>query len=244
MSDNAPWPEEIFKEKLLQLGRFYHIHHPFNKKMNAGDLSPAQIQAWVLNRFYYQINIPLKDAAILANCPFREIRRKWIQRVIDHDGSGDDEGGIEAWLALGAACGITRETMLSQEGVLPGVCFAVDAYRNFARQASWQDAVAASLTELFAPEIHQQRLANWPKHYPWVRPEGLQYFRNRLQEVPSDINFALSIVLQHFKTREQQEKALHILTFKLNILWSLLDALYLAYVVDMPPPTIGKNNYV
>ncbi|MDF1762644.1 MAG: pyrroloquinoline-quinone synthase PqqC, partial [Oleibacter sp.] len=155
--------------------RFYHINHPYHVMMHEGTLNKEQIRGWVANRFYYQINIPLKDAAIMANCPNRDTRAQWIQRIIDHDGAPGETGGIEAWLQLGEAVGLTREEVLSEEHVLPGVRFAVDAYVNFARRADWHEAASSSLTELFAPKIHQQRLDNWPAHYPWIDPKGLSY---------------------------------------------------------------------
>ena len=146
VSSDPPWSREEFELRLRALGARYHIFHPYQVKMNAGELTRDQIQGWIANRFYYQINIPLKDAAILANCPDREVRRQWVQRVLDHDGYGGAEGGIEAWLRLGEAVGLTREEVLSEQHVLPGVRFAVDAYVNFARRATWQDAATSSLT--------------------------------------------------------------------------------------------------
>ena len=177
MSTQAPaWSREEFETRLRGLGRLYHIHHPYHVRMHEGQLSREQIQGWVANRYYYQISIPRKDAAILANCPDRDTRRRWIQRIVDHDGNDAQEGGIEAWTRLGIACGLDRETIESQRLVLPGVRFAVDAYVNFARSASWQEAACSSLTELFAPTIHRQRLNHWPDRYPWIEPEGLQSF--------------------------------------------------------------------
>lgn len=229
------WDRRTFEARLRDLGRRYHIHHPFQVMMHEGKLSRPQMQGWVANRFYYQINIPLKDAALMANCPDREVRRHWVRRLLDHDGHGDDDGGIEAWIRLGEACGLERQTMLSQELVLPGVRFAVDAYVNFARRADWHDAVASSLTELFAPTIHRQRIADWPERYPWVRPEGLGYFRKRLTEAPRDVEHGLALTLDHYRTRAQQEHVLAILQFKIDVLWSMLDAMYMAYVLNMPP---------
>jgi len=152
------WSKEEFEEKLRAKGRLYHIHHPYHVKMNTGGSSKQQIQSWVANRFYYQVTIPIKDAAIMANCTERDVRRQWVQRILDHDGFEGEEGGIEAWLRLGEAVGLTRDEILSYEHVLPGVRFACDAYVNFARRASWQEAACSSLTELFAPEIHKKRL--------------------------------------------------------------------------------------
>jgi pyrroloquinoline-quinone synthase len=207
----------------------YHIHHPLHIAMNSGRCTKVQVQGWVLNRFYYQISIPLKDAAILANMPEREHRRRWIQRILDHDGTQGNEGGIEAWLRLGEAVGLAREEVASLRHVLPGVRFAVDAYVNFARRAPWQEAVCASLTELFAPEIHKERLAGWPQHYPWIDPAGYAYFRGRLAEARRDVEHGLEVTLERFRTREEQERALEILQFKLDVLWSMLDAMQLAY---------------
>ena len=175
MTDQPMTPAE-FEQALRAKGAYYHIHHPFHQAMYAGRATREQIQGWVANRFYYQLNIPLKDAAILANCPDRDVRREWLQRMLDHDGAPGSEGGIEAWLRLGEAVGLDREQVLSQELVLPGVRFAVDAYVNFARRACWQEAASSSLTELFAPQIHQSRLDAWPTHYPWIDPAGYQLF--------------------------------------------------------------------
>ena len=229
------WTVAVFEEKLRSLGNRYHINHPFNQEMNAGKLNREQIQGWVANRLYYQVNIPIKDANLLANCPDREVRRHWIQRIVDHDGESGSGGGIEAWLRLGEACGLGREDLLSEHRVLPGVRFAVDAYVNFVRRADWREAVCSSLTELFAPTIHRARRANWPRHYPWIDSAGLQYFRNRLTEAHRDVEHGLAVTLDSFTTRPQQERALEILQFKLDVLWTMLDAMYLAYVLDMPP---------
>lgn len=226
---NPAWSKREFEEKLRAKGVRYHIHHPLHIAMNSGRCTKVQVQGWVLNRFYYQISIPLKDAAILANMPEREHRRRWIQRILDHDGTQGNEGGIEAWLRLGEAVGLAREEVASLRHVLPGVRFAVDAYVNFARRAPWQEAVCASLTELFAPEIHKERLAGWPQHYPWIDPAGYAYFRGRLAEARRDVEHGLEVTLERFRTREEQERALEILQFKLDVLWSMLDAMQLAY---------------
>ena len=203
--------------------------------MNEGRLNREQVQAWVANRFYYQVCIPIKDAAIMSNCPVREVRRKWIKRIIDHDGTQGAEGGIEAWIRLGEACGISREETTSLRRVLPGVRFAVDAYVNFARRAPWQEAVCSSLTELFAVNIHKVRLEGWPKHYPWIDSSGYEYFHKRLTEAREDVQFGLQVTLDYFKTRAQQERALEVLQLKLDILWAILDAMYIAYVDKLPP---------
>jgi pyrroloquinoline-quinone synthase len=223
------WSRSEFEARLRAQGASYHIHHPFNVMMNSGRASREQIQGWVANRFYYQINIPIKDAAILANCNDRSVRRNWVQRILDHDGHGDDPGGIESWLRLAEAVGLSRDAVESLSQVLPGVRFAVDAYVNFARRAPWQEAVCSSLTELFAPEIHQQRLANWPAHYPWVDSTGLHYFQSRVSLARRDVEFGLAFTLDHFTTPALQERAVQILKFKLDVLWQMSDAIALRY---------------
>jgi pyrroloquinoline-quinone synthase len=224
-----------FEAGLRALGRRYHIHHPYHRLMAEGALDPGQIRGWVANRFYYQVTIPRKDAALLANCPDREIRRRWIGRILDQDGTADDPGGIEAWVRLGEACGLSREELWSMERVLPGVRFAVDAYDRFVRQADWHEGVCSSLTELFAPAIHRQRLENWPRDYPWIAASGLDYFRARASQAERDVEHALTLTLEWFDTPERQRRALEILQLKLDVLWSMLDAMYMAYVLQMPP---------
>jgi pyrroloquinoline-quinone synthase len=226
-----PWTGEEFEGQLRAKGERYHIHHPFQMRMNAGECSREQIRGWICNRFYYQINIPLKDAAVLSNCPDRAVRREWIKRIIDHDGTHGDEGGIEAWIRLGIAAGLARDEITSLKHVLPGVAFAVDAYINFARTRPWQEAVCASLTELFAPEIHRQRLATWPQHYPWIDPAGLSYFQSRVSLARRDVEFGLALTLERFHTRAAQERALEVLQFKLDVLWQMNDAMAVAYGV-------------
>lgn len=225
----APWGREEFEAQLRAKGAGYHIHHPFNVRLNGGQCSPDEIRCWVANRFYYQVCIPRKDAAILANMPDREHRRKWVERILDHDGYGDYEGsaagGIEAWTRLGEAVGIPRQALWSLERVAPAVRFACDAYVNFAARQSWQEAVCSSLTEMFAPQIHKDRLATWPGHYPWIDASGLQYFRSRIPLASRDVEHGLQVTLDHFVTRPQQERALQILQFKLDVLWSMLDAI-------------------
>jgi pyrroloquinoline-quinone synthase len=235
----TPWTPTDFEAKLREKGKGYHIHHPFNGLLNSGRLAPQQVKLWVANRYYYQINIPVKDAAVLSNCPVQEVRRQWVQRILDHDGAGSDPGGIEAWLQLAEAVGLTRAETTSLQHVLPGVRFAVDAYVNFARQQPWQEAVCASLTELFAPHIHQQRLSFWPTHYPWIQADGLSYFKNRLSQARRDVEHGLTLTLTHFTTRALQERALDILQFKLNVLWSMLDAMAFNYLT---PAQLAEAN--
>ena len=234
MSQQA-WSREEFAKALHSLGHRYHIHHPFQMAMAAGQLSKKAIQGWVINRFYYQLNIPRKDAYLMARCPDQKVRRRWIQRIIDHDGREGDEGGIECWIRMGEACKLQREEIVSLKHVLPGVRFAVDAYWNFVRDHDWHEGICSSLTELFAPTAHRERLATWPKYYPWIDPTGLEYFSNRLKEAHRDVEHGLEVTLDYFITREQQNRALEILQFKLDVLWAILDAMHLAYVLDMPP---------
>jgi pyrroloquinoline-quinone synthase len=228
---DRPWSREQFEAQLRQKGKAYHIHHPFNVMLNTGKASRAQIQGWVANRYCYQVAIPVKDAAILSNCPDRDVRRGWIQRILDHDGHGDDAGGIEAWTRLGLAVGLKRDEIEDQRHVVPGVRFAVDAYVNFCRRQPWQEAVCSSLTELFAPAIHRERLATWPGHYPWIEADGLQYFRNRTTQARRDVDQGLALTLDHFDTAELQQRALDILQFKLDVLWQMNDAMASRYGV-------------
>jgi pyrroloquinoline-quinone synthase len=234
----GPLSRADFEARLRALGRFYHTHHEFQIRMDSGQFDKRTIQGWVANRFYYQTMIPVKDANILANCPNREVRRQWLVRILDHDGADPEDpesGGIEAWLRLGQAVGLARVELLDHRHVLPGVRFAVDAYVNFARNAPWEQAVTSSLTELFAPVAHQRRLDNWPTHYPWIEPSGYEYFRKRLREARRDVAQGLSVTLDTCTTRPAQERALEILKFKLDVLWTMLDAMWLAYVEKRPP---------
>ena len=207
----------------------YHDRHPFHQKMNAGGLSPEQIRGWAANRFYYQVNLPRKDAAILANCPERDVRRRWIQRILDHDGTGDAPAGIDTWLLLAEAVGLTRDEVLDERHVVPGVRFAVDAYVTFARTRPWTEAVASSLTELFAPDLMAERLAAFEQHYPWIDRRALAYFRGRLSQAPRDSEHALEVVTRYCLTPEQQAAAVAALSFKCDVLWSMLDAIEQAY---------------
>jgi pyrroloquinoline-quinone synthase len=218
-----------FVGALRALAPRYHDRHPFHRKMNSGALSRRQIQGWAANRFYYQVNLPRKDAAIIANCPDREVRRRWIQRVIDHDGRAESEGGIEAWLLLGEATGLTRDELLGEAHVVPAVRFAVDAYVSFARTRPWVEAVASSLTELFAPGLMAVRLAAFERYYPWIDPRGLAYFRARLSQAPRDSEHALQVVTDYCRTPEQQAAAVAALSFKCDVLWSVLDGIEQAY---------------
>jgi pyrroloquinoline-quinone synthase len=220
-----PWSAEELVEHLRGLGARYHNRHGFHVRMDAGELSREELQRWVANRFYYQRCIPIKDAAILSNCPEVEVRRMWIQRIIDHDGTSAGAGGIESWLRLGEALGVTRDELESERRVLPGVRYAVDAYVNFARRKPWIEAVASSLTELFGPGAIRVRLAAIEAHYPWIDRAGLEYFRERLVQAPRDADYALRLVVERCVTREQQERAVVALRFKTEVLWAQLDAI-------------------
>lgn len=233
MTNLATSETEGFIEELRAQSQRYHSLHPFHVRMNEGNLNRGQIQGWVANRFYYQVNIPRKDAAILANCPDREVRRRWIHRVHDHDGTPESEGGIEAWVRLGEAAGLTRDEMWDERHVVPGTRFAVDAYVNFARNRPWVEAVASSLTELFAPDLMSERLAAFEKFYTWIDPEGLAYFRARITQAPRDSEHALEVVTEHCLAPEEQAKAVAALSFKSDVLWSMLDAIERAYPDDV-----------
>jgi pyrroloquinoline-quinone synthase len=217
-------PDEFIARLRAQATR-YHNLHPFHRRMDAGELTREELRRWVSNRFYYQRCIPLKDAAILANCPDVEVRREWIQRIVDHDGATARTGGIESWLRLGEAVGVSRAELVSEQRVLPAVRYAVDAYVTFARQKPWIEAVASSLTELFGPAAIRVRLEALEHHYEWIDPTGLEYFRTRLVKAPRDAQYALEIVVECCRTREQQEAAVAALRFKTEMLWAQLDAI-------------------
>jgi pyrroloquinoline-quinone synthase len=221
--------EAGFVELLRAHSQRYHDAHPFHVRMNAGQLTPDQLRGWIANRFCYQENIPRKDAAILSNCPDPDVRRRWIRRIVDHDGSAAGDGGIEAWLRLGEAAGLTRAEIRDHRHLVPGVRFAVDAYVTFCRTRPWVEAVASSLTELFAPDLMAERLAAFERYYPWIDAAGLAYFRARLDQAPRDCEHALEVVTAHCLTAESQALALDALSFKCDVLWSMMDAIDRAY---------------
>lgn len=190
------------------------------------------MRGWVANRFYYQRNIPIKDAAILSNCPLREVRQSWIHRILVHDGSPGHEGGIEKWLRLGEACGLTREELLDDRHVAPGVRFAVDAYVHFARTEPWPVAIASSLTELFAPDLMATRIKAFGKYYTWIDARGLDYFNSRVTQARQDSDEAMSLTMAHCATRDMQERAVRALAFKCDVLWAMLNAIHLEYAAD------------
>jgi pyrroloquinoline-quinone synthase len=220
-----PWSPDEFEARLRAVGQErYHDRHPFNLRMHEGDLSPAEVRCWITNRFHYQRHIPVKDALITAKLESPRLRRMWLRRIEDHDGRRDGEGGIERWLRLGEAAGLDRETLLSGENVLPGVRLAVEGYVNFCRLRSPLEAVAASLTELTAPDLMRLRIGAFERHYPWIEPSGLDYFRSRVDQGRRDSTEALALVLEWARTRDDQERAVAALTFKCDVLWALLDA--------------------
>jgi pyrroloquinoline-quinone synthase len=224
--DAAPWSEEELVAALRAQGGRYHDLHPFHLRMNAGELSREELQRWVANRYYYQRSIPIKDAAIMSNCPEPEIRRVWISRILDHDGAeGESSGGIESWLRLGESLGVDRDEVRSERLVLPGVRYSVDAYVNFCRSEPWVFAVSSSLTELFGPGAIKVRLAALEEHYPWIDPAGLEYFRSRLTLATRDAQYALDVTLDRCHTRVDQERAVASLSFKCDLLWAQLDAI-------------------
>ena len=233
-------PREAFESRLRAIGETrYHDRHPFHQLLHSGGCTMTQVRAWVINRYYYQSRIPMKDAAFLSRCTDPDLRRAWRSRIEDHDGGVSEGGGIRRWLKLAEAVGVDPDYVASAEGVLPATRFAVDAYVVFVRDKPMLEAVAASLTELFAPKIHSQRIAGLLQHYAFANEAALSYFRNRLSEAPKDVAFGLAYVLDHADTLEKQDAAAAALTFKTDVLWSQLDALHAAYVTPARIPPGG-----
>jgi pyrroloquinoline-quinone synthase len=229
---------EAFEARLRAIGEErYHDKHPFHHMLHSGNCTPLQVRAWVINRYYYQSRIPMKDAAFLSRCEDPDLRRIWRSRIEDHDGGLEAGGGIRRWLLLAEAVGLDPDFVSSCEGVLPATRFAVDAYVRFVRDMPLLDAIAASLTELFAPAIHRQRIEGLLKHYDFANEISTSYFQHRLSEAPKDVAFGLKRVLDDADTAEKQEAAARALIFKTDVLWSQLDALYSAYVEPgrLPP---------
>lgn len=207
----------------------YYANHPFHQLMHDGRLTERQLQGWVANRLAYQRAIPRKDAAILSNCPEPDVRRVWLQRIVDHDGTESGAGGIEMWMRLGDALGVPRNEMDDERHVLPGVRFATEAYVTFCKTKPWIEGVASSLTELFAPDLMRRRIAAFPQYYPWVRADAMEYFKSRLVQAPRDSQHGLQIVLDGCRTIETQRKAFEALAFKLELLWVMIDTIHHAY---------------
>lgn len=231
---------EAFEARLRAIGeRRYHDRHPFHAMLHGGRCSPTQVRAWVINRYYYQCRIPMKDAAFISRCTDPQMRRAWRARIEAHDGDHDEGGGIRRWLKLAEAVGLDAEYVGSTRGVLPATRFAVDAYIAFVRDRPMLEAVAASLTELFAPALHAERIAGLVEHYDFADDGALSYFRQRLVEAPGDVAIGLAYVLDQADTPEKQDAAAAALIFKTDVLWAQLDALYSAYVVPGHVPPDG-----
>ena len=237
-SPSGPLSPEGLEAELRAIGPVrYHDLHPFHDLLHDGKLNKGQVQAWALNRYVYQAAIPRKDASLIGRCEDRELRREWLHRVADHDGAGDDPGGIERWLILTDALGLDRDYVISQEGALPATKFAVEAYVRFVRERTLIEAVASSLTELFAPSIHKRRIAGMLANYSFIDEKVVAYFRRRMDQAPRDAGFALDYVKRNARTLAGQRGAVAALKFKTDVLWAQLDALHHAYVVPaLVPP--------
>ena len=208
----------------------YHNLHPFHKLLHGGQLSRGQVQAWALNRFYYQSRIPAKDAFLLARLPTPDLRRAWRSRILDHDGDGPGTGGIARWMKLAEGVGLDPDYVASTRGILPATRFAVDAYVDFVRDRTILEAIASSLTDMFSPTIIAERVSGMLRNYPFVTEATLAYFTPRLTQAPRDVEFALGYVKAHADSVEKQQAVLAALRFKCDVLWAQLDALYFAYV--------------
>ena len=225
-----PLKESELEARLRAIGaERYHHRHPFHQLMHEGKLTRGQLQAWALNRYYYQSVIPIKDAIILSRSADSNFRRAWRKRIIDHDGDGPRPGGIEKWIQLAQATGLDRERVASEREILPGVRYAVNAYLDLVSKRTFLEAVASSLTELFSRDLIALRVDRLRQHYPWLS-HGLAYFDARLTQAPEDAQFALGWMVEHARTRAEQELAIEALRTKCDILWAQLDALYFAYV--------------
>jgi pyrroloquinoline-quinone synthase len=234
-------PADAFVEWLRREGETrYHDHHRYHVLMHDGKLAQLQLQQWVLNRYYYQTRVPIKDAIILSKSEDPAFRRMWIRRIHDHDGDGDGAGGLELWLRLADGVGLDREEVASCRSVLPGVKFACDGYVTLVRDRSLVEAVASSLTEFFAPDLMTRRVIAWERHYPWVSREMLEYFRSRVPRARRDSQEAMDFVIRHATTYELQARCVAALIRKTEILWHLLDCLYAAYIEPGWGPAGGR----
>jgi coenzyme PQQ biosynthesis protein C len=230
-------PDEL-EAKLRDIGaRRYHRLHPFHHFLHGGKCSKGQVQAWALNRYYYQAMIPVKDASLIARCDDASVRREWRSRLVDHDGNKEGDGGIARWLKLTDGLGLDRDYVISLRGLLPATKFAVEAYVHFVREKTLLEAIASSLTELFSPVIISERLDGMLKNYDFVTADTLAYFSARPPQARRDSDFALDYVKRHARTPAEQQAVLRALEFKCDVLWAMLDALYHAYVdPKLPPP--------
>jgi pyrroloquinoline-quinone synthase len=230
MTDTAirePLTAEAFVARLRIAGEArYHDRHPFHQLMHSGELTPHQLRQWVINRYYYQTRIPIKDALIVSKSDDRDFRRLWTRRIVEQDGTGTEPGGLALWLKLAEGVGLDTQIVSQCREVLPGVREACDRYVDLVRAWSLLEAVASSLTELFAPQLMSQRIAAWEHHYPWIPPDSLDYFRRRVRQADDDAAMALSFVLTHATTAQDQDRCLQAWTEKANLLWDLLDAVY------------------
>ena len=233
---------ETLEARLRQIGaERYHDKHPFHHRLHSGECTPDQVRAWVINRWAYQAAIPMKDAAFMSRCTDPDIRREWRSRIEDHDGGVTEGGGIRRWLKLAEAVGLDPDYVASGRGILPATQFAVDAYVHYVREKPLLQAVASSLTELFAPKIHEQRIEGLLQHYDFANSDSLSYFQKRLTQAPKDVAFGLNWVLDHADTAEKEDMACEALIFKTNVLWAQLDALWSGYVEPgLVPPGAWK----
>jgi len=231
-------PEEL-EARLRHIGATrYHNLHPFHKLLHGGKLNKGQVQAWALNRYYYQCMIPIKDSALMSRILDPQIRREWRHRLEDHDGAEGKEGGIERWFKLTDGLGLDREYVKSTKGILPATRFAVDAYVTYVRERTPLEGMTSSLTELFAPGIHKERIAGMLENYDFVSDETMAYFKKRLGQAPRDAEYVLEVAKREARTPEQQEAVCNALIFKCDVLWVMLDALHHAYVEGHIPPGV------
>jgi len=235
--DSLPWSHEQFELELRKIGKIrYHDNCRFHHLLHSGKLNKGQVQAWALNRYYYQINISIKDSALMSRIKDPELRRKWIHRILDHDGRKNDEGGIERWYKLTDGLDMDRDYVKSTEGILPATRFAVDAYVNFVKEKSLLEGVTSSLTELFAPKIHKERISGMLENYDFINDITMAYFKKRVDQATDDADFVLNYALKYAKTRKDQELVCNALKFKTDVLWVMQDALYQAYIYGTIPP--------
>ena len=227
---NKLMTKKEFETCLRKIGETrYHNLHPFHKLLHEGKLNKGQVQAWALNRYYYQCSIPIKDSVVMSRMKDPELRRIWRKRILDHDGENKDTGGIERWYKLTDGLGLNREYVQSTDGILSTTRFAVDAYVNFVKERSLLEAITSSLTELFAPGIHKERIAGMLENYNFINDDIMAYFKKRLTQAPDDAKYVLDYALANAKTRQEQEDVCNALTFKTQVLWSMLDALHFSY---------------